>query len=172
MGCLAADGRERVLVGIGLGNGANDSVSEAAVAGDYAAVATRLVPPSRGPVGLFNGVKLFDLRTGASVPYRGGEAPPCGGGPPTGNCDATLDQLVVGSDAVSAAHTTSQNPDAYVPCACTVEQIQASDSTGLHTVDSVNEPIGAPAALTNLTLTGDTLTWNHNGTPRSAQLHP
>ena len=57
-------------------------------------------------------------------------------------------------------------------CNYTVEQIQATDSIGVHTLDSITEPDGSPAALTNLALTGDTLTWDDNGTQRSAPLHP
>jgi hypothetical protein len=175
MGCLAADGRERVLIGSGLGEGSNSSVSVAAVAGNYAALATHAVS-AKYVYGVQAGVTLFDLRTGASVRTRGGESAQCDVDVlDPGACDATIDQLVVGSDALSAAHTTARNPKEAPggpPCICTVEQIQASDSTGVNTLDSVTEPSGAPAALTDLTLTGDTLTWNHNGTPRSAQLHP
>lgn len=77
-----------------------------------------------------------------------------------------MDTLVVGSDAVSAVHTTVSDNGST----STVEQIQASDGTGVHALDSITRPDGSPPALTNLTLTGDTLTWQHNGSPRSAQL--
>ncbi len=59
------------------------------------------------------------------------------------------------------------------PCAdttpCSVEQIQASDATGLHTVDASKIP-GAGTFLTGLTLTGDVLSWNHDGTQRGVTL--
>ncbi len=59
------------------------------------------------------------------------------------------------------------------PCAdttpCSVEQIQASDVTGLHTVDS-SKISGDGPFLTGLTLTGDVLSWNHDGTERSVTL--
>jgi hypothetical protein len=76
----------------------------------------------------------------------------------------------LGSDAVSAAHTTIV--DTYRRSM--TEQIVASDSAGVHALDSVTEPLTAPnqSTLTNLTLTGDTLTWDHDGTPRTAQLQP
>lgn len=84
-----------------------------------------------------------------------------------------MDTLVVGSDAVSAVHTTVKGQDMNGnTCTCTVEQIQASDSTGVHALDIVTAPDGSPPALTNLILTGDTLTWNNDGSPRSAQLQP
>jgi len=59
------------------------------------------------------------------------------------------------------------------PCAdtCGVEQIQTSDSTGLHTVDSSELP-GSGPFLTGLTLTADVLSWSHDGTPRSLTLTP
>jgi hypothetical protein len=52
---------------------------------------------------------------------------------------------------------------------CSIEHIQASDATGLHTIDSSEAP-GTGPALTELALTGDTLTWSHNGSPRSSTL--
>jgi WD40-like Beta Propeller Repeat len=54
---------------------------------------------------------------------------------------------------------------------CSVEQIQASDATGLHTVDTSKIPGNGPF-LTGLTLTGDVLSWNHDGTQRSVTLTP
>ena len=35
----------------------------------------------------------------------------------------------------------------------------------MHTLDSVTQPETGTMALTNLTLTGDTLSWDHNGLP-------
>lgn len=55
--------------------------------------------------------------------------------------------------------------------ACTIESIKASDKTGLHTVDSSRLP-GPGQVLTGLTLTGDTLSWSHAGSPRSVSLTP
>jgi hypothetical protein len=164
LGCLRADGRESLLLGGG------DYLS-AVVAGPYAA----LLVSDTIYIGHFpefqTSVDLFDLRTGCSLgtgwcegsfPDRGFEA--C----QTYTTSCTADQLVLGSDAVSAVHTTDVNDG----CTCTVEQIVASDSTGVHTQDSVTEPSGSLGALTNLTLIGDTLTWEHNGSPRSVQLQP
>ncbi len=54
---------------------------------------------------------------------------------------------------------------------CTVEEIVASDHTGVHTLDTVTRSPTEPPALTDLTINGDTLTWSHNGAPKSAQLH-
>jgi WD40-like Beta Propeller Repeat len=54
---------------------------------------------------------------------------------------------------------------------CTIEQIQASDSTGVRTVDSIKLP-GSGPFLTGLKLIGDVLSWNHDGSPRSVVLTP
>jgi hypothetical protein len=85
--------------------------------------------------------------------YSGANLPSC-----------EIDQLVMGSDAVSAVHTTSRD----YGCTCTVEQIQASDRTGMHTLDSITEPDGSPPALTKLTSTGTPSpgsTTAHHGAP-------
>jgi hypothetical protein len=176
MGCLRADGRERVLANLedlSIQYLASVSVSGAAVAGTYAALVVNGVYSSRGvpsgEISPFTTLTLFDLRTATQPLNRGGEGGGCTYNVSEPPCVSNIDQLVLGSDAVSAVHTTVRDNNG---CSCTVEQIQASDSTGVHTLDSITEPDGSPPALTNLTLTGDTLTWEHNGTPRSAQLQP
>ncbi len=171
MGCLKADGRQRLLA-----SGASTfipslfpSPTQAAVAGKYAAIAMVTacgrVSESRWHVAIGS----FDLQTGAAVPHRGGESATAGDY--VGDlsvCDNNID-LVVGKDAVSAIHSTVHE---NIPCSCAVEQIQASDAAGVRTLDSATEPNGTPTALTNLTLTGDTLAWKHNGTSHSAKLKP
>jgi hypothetical protein len=61
------------------------------------------------------------------------------------------------------------------PCtdghACSVESIETADATGHHTVDSTKLP-GSGPFLTGLALNGDTLTWSHDGSPRSVTLTP
>ncbi len=115
-------------------------------------------------------VVVFDLRTGAIVPDRGGEAVGC----TIGYCN--LDQLVLGPDAVTAAHTSATVCAGPSDCT-TTEQIVVNDIAGTRTLDTVTATTasyqvqGAAPLLTGLTLTGDTLTWNHDGTPRTAQLH-
>lgn len=170
MGCLRADGREAVLTEGQSGGYGYSNLSEAVVAGPYAAL---LVDDANGKYETGqNSVHLFDLRTGCnlgtgwcetSFPERSYVASSCSW---TATSDCQANQLVLGSDAVSAVHTADMNDGS------TVEQIVASDGTGVHTQDSVTEPTGSPPALTNLTLTGDTLTWDHNGSPRTAQLQP
>jgi hypothetical protein len=54
---------------------------------------------------------------------------------------------------------------------CSVEQILVSDGAGVHAVDDGGFE-GKGPFLTNLKLTGDVLSWDHDGTPRSAVLQP
>jgi hypothetical protein len=60
---------------------------------------------------------------------------------------------------------------------CYTEAIVARDATGIRTLDTAAETLGPgvgalpPRLITNLSLTGDTLSWDHAGTPESAQLH-
>ena len=172
MGCLRAEGREWVLAAsLNPGYSTGFGPSEVALAGPYVAFAGTAFDTH--DQSMHSTVTLYDLRTGVSVLDRGGEVATCGSSPP---CASTVDQLVLGSNAVSAVHTTvrdgSCTPTQPPNCMHTVEQIEASDSTGLHTLDSVSEPDGSPTELNNLALTGDTVTWTDNGTQRSAQLQP
>jgi hypothetical protein len=171
MGCLRADGRERLLSSdLFPSYETAGGLTGVALAGPYVAFAGNTFNSHDGTWISF--VDLSDLRTGLDVSHRGHEGFTCPGLP----CATNVDQLVLGSDAVSAVHVavqdancgTSQDPN----CRTTLEQIQASDSTGVHTLDSVSEPDHPPAALTNLVLTRDTLTWDDNGTQRSTQLQP
>jgi photosystem II stability/assembly factor-like uncharacterized protein len=52
---------------------------------------------------------------------------------------------------------------------CSSEQVDASDALGLRTVDSSNIS-GDGHYLTGLTLSGDVLSWSHDGSPRSVSL--
>lgn len=98
MGCLWADGRERLLekftfntidgtTGIGL----------AATNGDFAALVSHDVDEHYG--GFTESTSVFDLRTGQSAGY-GGESDGCEGGP---SCTG-ISRVLVGSDGVSAVY--------------------------------------------------------------------
>jgi hypothetical protein len=166
MGCLRSDGRERLLESfLGKDDGYDNvnTVPLGALAGDYAAVDNAWHDPHYG--GSSDALQVFDLRTGQPVPNRGGQFLSCGEDYDY-TCTIHVDQLVLGADTVSAAHA-SQRGD-FAGCHC--EEIVASDSIGTHTVDSAS--LTGSSQLTDLSLTGDTLTWNHSGAPRSAQLHP
>jgi hypothetical protein len=142
----------------------------AVVAGDYAALVEK---SDSGTDGSSDTVAVFDLRTGSRDGKLGGETADWGA-PYQG-----IDQLVLGADGVSAAHTfgfgfiNSQS-------VAEVERIIASHSTGAHVLDrSANTstyPLPVPPGfiptpvLSQLALSGDTLTWSHAGTPESTQL--
>jgi hypothetical protein len=163
LGCLKSDGRERLLESVPPDNeDSTTEVSDVAVAGNYAAFANSSADPHYGGNG--STVVVFDLRSGAVVPDRGGET---GGGPNDFNSPV---QLVLGPDAVTAAHLTTCAPALGVGCT-PIEEIIANDSAGTRTLDTATTSYGAPPMLTGLTLTAETLSWNHAGTQRTAQLH-
>lgn len=67
-------------------------------------------------------------------------------------------------------------PNVNWPNCTSTEHIVATDSTGTHILDSITTKTpcnGQPPAsqLTQLSLSGHTLTWSHAGTPESAQLN-
>jgi hypothetical protein len=73
---------------------------------------------------------------------------------------------VIAPDGATAAHTQTFGDPGID------EQIIASDSAGMRVLDSGTEPLSSPMPLlTRLTLAGYTLTWDHDGSPRTAQLH-
>jgi hypothetical protein len=173
LGCVSSDGRERVLEGTSSLPYPEREVGLVAAAGDYAA----LVNEGANQYGyIVNTVVLFDLRTGTAVANGGGESADCPQDMLLGVCSSGIDQLVVGADGVTAAHTfVLNNPGPYPACA-SVEQIVANDSTGPRVLDSItttNPCTSPPPALqmSQLSLSGDTLTWRHAGTPESAQLN-
>jgi hypothetical protein len=109
-------------------------------------------------------VSVFDLRTGQKSGF-GGEQAICDNGLATCN---KIDALVVGADGVSAVHVCQETANG-----CGTEQIIAADRTGVRTLDSSTDPEPqAGPQLTGMTLTGDTLSWNDHGSPKSAQLTP
>ena len=160
MGCLLTDGRERSL-----GNFPVDlsyvgaGVSEAALAGQYAAVIS--FSSDFKDDGFRSQVKVYDLLTGRPLPGAGGESDGCD----SVNCieesnEQAITGLVLNSQGFTAVHIDDH---------ATPEQIVASDTTGVHVLDSAPSSASQPA-LTGLALNGDTLTWNHNGQTQTAQL--
>jgi hypothetical protein len=171
MSCLRADGRERLLEQFSANNVDTAYFIDSAVLGaPYAALVLESEDEHYG--GQSSTVQVFDLRTGLRETKLGGESTYCpdySGGCPV----ADLDQLVLDSDGVSAAHfqaVVNGNPCALTT-PCSVEQIQASDSTGVPIVDS-STFAGPGPDLTALRLNGDVLSWSHAGTPRSVALMP
>jgi hypothetical protein len=109
MGCLRSTGEERYLLRLPA-EGLIEPYTQLTVSA--AAVAAPLAALAEGNENLHYGdftatVHGFDLRTGARDPHVGGETVNCGGG--SFFCSAMIDQIVLGSDGVSAAHV---DPDA------------------------------------------------------------
>jgi hypothetical protein len=75
-----------------------------------------------------------------------------------------------GGSAAWSATAIDGNP-CSAGTSCIIEQIIASDSTGVHFLDSASEPAIAPPSLTALSLSGYRLTWDHDGSLESAELH-
>jgi hypothetical protein len=167
LGCLTSDGHERLLESTPQGLDHGRGVVQVVIAGDYAALVNASI--NYHYFDSSNKVAVFDLRTGTVVAGRGGQTAECPGyGFFSCPFRSGVDQLVLGPDAVTAAHTFVTgypNP--------TVEQIVANDRTGTHILDSITTigPNPAPLLLSQLALSGDTLTWSHDGSPRSAQLN-
>jgi hypothetical protein len=84
-------------------------------------------------------------------------------------------QVLTSTNAAGGAATWTPTFIGNDPCALTIgcndEQILAADRTGVRVLDTSQLP-GSGPFLTALTLTGDILSWSHNGTPESATLTP
>lgn len=153
MGCLYADGRERLLERF-IGNNVDNAyyVGKAALAAPYAALEVDYIDEHYG--GENSTLRVFDLRTGRLMPRLGGESLDCG---PCGG----FDQIVVGSDGVSAVHTQSTlpmgagaSPIDSVSCAPAGTTCVAVDGAGYGPVLSTMNPTGGPGAWSTATLSG------------------
>jgi hypothetical protein len=175
LGCLTSDGRERLLESLTVSTyQGQPDVGSVAVAGDYAALVNEGSDLHYG--GSVNTVAAFNLRTGTAVANDGGESADC----PEfsdGFCSSGIDQLAVSdTDGATAAHTFVLKSPLIYPLCTSVEQIVANDRTGMHVLDSITTttPCDGPTPallLSQLSLSGHTLTWSHAGTPESAQLN-
>ena len=97
------------------------------------------------------------------------------------SCPSTsLCVAVDGTGHVITSTNPTGGPSAWTPAlvdgdpcsdttSCSMEQILASAGHGVTTVDSSKLPGDGPF-LTGLTLTGDNLSWSHDGSPRSVTL--
>jgi hypothetical protein len=171
LGCLTSDGHERLLESLSSSyDGGVPEIGAVAVAGDYLA----LVNEDRDLhyAGPQNWLAAFDLQTGSSN-FSGNVQAGCGESIPA--CNAGIDQVAVSDIDGANAAIVATIDDAYPTCTLT-EQIVATDSTGMHILDRIttNAPCYGPpppTQLTQLSISGHTLTWSHDGTPRSAQLN-
>jgi len=110
MGCLRGGGRERFLERFNYQPGLfSFAVSASAVGDGYAALANVSDDLHYGDVS--DTVEVFNLSTGADVPNMGGEDVSCSDQLAGEAClSPDIDQLVVGSGGVSAAHVSSTVP--------------------------------------------------------------
>ena len=65
--------------------------------------------------------------------------------------------------------TLIDGPSCAVNTPCIAQQLYAHDDQGTSIFDTTGP--GSSNSIANITLTGDQLTWTHNGTPRSATLN-
>jgi len=170
MGCLLADGQERLLERFSENsiNGAT-SVSTAGIGGDYAVLVHHSDDAHYFSYG--DTVAEFDLRT-AAIADTNLPALVC---PSFQGYDCeTVNQVVVASDGAYAVHT--QGPmicsSAGGGPVCWLETIDAVERSGIQTLDQVFDSQGTSTGpfLTGMALSGSTLTWEHAGSPRTAQL--
>jgi hypothetical protein len=92
--------------------------------------------------------------------------------PSDGLCAAVDDHGRIATSTAPASTWTTANVDVPACAAsavCETEQIFVHDDRGTHAIDSTTTP-GDGTALAHLSLSGDQLTWTHNGTPRDATL--
>lgn len=160
LGCLASTGREYELEDLSFQSEDQAStISSGALAGPYAALVQAGEDYHYG--GSSDVVQVFDLGDGQMSTQLGGEQVGCEDY--DYGCYCHMDQLVIAPDGATAVHVQmfgDQGDD---------EQLLASDSTGQHVLDSISDPSTIPL-LTDLQLSGSTLTWDHDGSPESAQL--
>jgi hypothetical protein len=171
LSCLTSDGHERLLENLSTSyDGGDPEIGSVAVAGDYAVLVNGYTDLHYG--GARNALAEFDLRTGAAISTGRVRADCWSDDPVCPSGYGGIDEVAVSAtDGASAAHTFVVNDN---DCKST-EQIVASDSTGTHILDRIttNTCSGPPPPwqLTQLSLSGHTLTWSHAGTPESAQLN-
>ena len=175
MGCLRSTGRERLLAGFSQNPGSSATGSDFVTTADLVAFVENQFSEKYG--GSVSQVRVVDLDTGIESAPFSGEKVFC-----QDFCSSTIDQMGINAAGFTAVHTsviqygyptTSQEQ--------VVEQILAKDDTGVHVEDTVTStyPNGGyagpgitpvPPSLTDPQLDGDTLTWHHDGAPRSTQL--
>jgi hypothetical protein len=116
----------------------------------------------------YDQTSVYDLGTGRTVWSAN---PDCPGIPAQeGICQA--DALTINSSGFAAWHVNTGSPTRagctiYV---CKSEQIYAHDNHGTRLVDSTQPSGIGTSSLGGLKLSGDTLTWTHDGTPHQITL--
>lgn len=168
MACLETDGHERFL-------GSNGevqyykalstySVGSFALAGKYAAFASYTSYGNiDGASSSTANVIVMDLTTGRAAVTEGTDADP--------GTQSALPQPSVKTIAVTPTGSLAWETDIHSG-PDRKQAIYAHDASGTRTLDTETIPNGAPGTvgLANLQITGTTVTWTHDGSPRSATL--
>jgi hypothetical protein len=173
MGCLRGDGHERLLEKFTYNNldGAT-SVSIGSIGGDYAALVNHFDDAHYGQT--WDTVAEFDLRTGATANLGLGTVRCESSAQYAGYDCGFIGRILVADDGAYAIHTQGgiSCSNGSTAQTCSIETINSNDRSGIRTLDEVFSQPDANTGphLTGLTLSGTTLSWQHDGTPRSAQL--
>lgn len=167
-GCVTSTGVARVLASFGVGN--EDDylhVTQAAVDGPYAGVITHETDAHYG--GNSSSVIVFDLRTGLRSSTLGGEQLASNS---QTEPDGWLNDLVINQTGDTAVHAIEIGPPSNgpgAPFSMTEAILASTQAAGVQTI-ATTPANTTNTALANLRLTGTTLTFTDNGTPRSTQL--
>ncbi len=177
LGCARSTGQVHLLDRLPGGLAYNDTftVPSLALAGDDAALGTQYEDNHYGGTSL--SLFVYDLRTGRRIADRGGSLEDCGGSGDFAGCGGRLHTVVVNAQGDAAALFSylvpcpATMPPSVPGAPCTEEQITASDSSGLHSVDTAVDPYNGGLTFSYLTLTGQALSWDRSGVPQSTTLH-
>jgi hypothetical protein len=175
LSCLRSADRERYLGVSFPPDLSQDSFSTAhvgdfALAGDYLAFTSFYETDYHGAVlSSVSEIHVLDLLSGRETLVAPNVDLPYGSTPQPGfrfTLALSPHGFIAWETVVPEAATASapQPPDD--------ETILAHDGRGMRTLDHETVPQGSAAGLANLAITGDTVTWTHDGQPMSATLGP
>jgi hypothetical protein len=175
LGCAWSTGTVHVLDRLPGELAYNDSftVPSLALAGDGAALGIQYEDNHYGETSLT--LAVYDLRTGDRIADRGGPLADCGG--EGFFCDGRVLTVVVNAQMDAAAYfsyliaCSASMPPSIPGGPCTKEQIDATDSAGLYSVDATVDPYNGGTTFSNLALSGQVLSWTRSGVPQSTTLH-
>ena len=149
-------------------------VGAVAVAGDYAALVNASIDPITTAAPATRSLSST-CEPGPRLPTAAANRRSCPDYAGHG-CSSGVDQLVLGTDAATAAHTFVINNRLDLPV-MSRRLSRSSPTTAPARTSSTASPPQAPhsptpaSLLSQLALSGHTLTWSHAGTPESAQLN-
>jgi hypothetical protein len=160
-GCVFGVAIRRSLAVITDTGGTSFSLGPVALAGNY--VAMELADGEYHRIEGPDNVVMYDLRTGGAI----AQSPTlCPFQNDIGSACAQVDSLQITTRGFSAWHQFRRPGGS--PAIPIAETVDASDDTGVRTLDSVPDDTGH--SLTQIHLGPDSVTWLHDGVPRSAPL--